>query len=198
MRIVLTNLIALFTVVNGRASFEAGELSDRKDELNEHIAALERGTADVRVLKKLALLCIASPVNEPISPISPNLSGPLSPSAQFGHSHSLLSLKSDLWEQDKVFERFFSALIQYLDPARVSHLCTTYWYRHIADMPPYLVMFAVLMITQDTNELEYALIVLWELLEHQAPLLEGREAEIFSALLRVRFSAHVSVRVLFF
>ena len=50
------------------------------------------------------------------------------------------------------------------------------------------------MITQDPDELEYALIVLWELLEQQAPLLEGREADIFAALLRVRYSANLSVR----
>ena len=49
------------------------------------------------------------------------------------------------------------------------------------------------MLTQDVNELEYALIVLWELIEHQAPHLEGREADVFTALLRVRFCAHVSV-----
>ena len=49
------------------------------------------------------------------------------------------------------------------------------------------------MLTQDTNELEYGLIVLWELVEHQAPLVEGREAEVFAALLRARFSAHISV-----
>lgn len=49
------------------------------------------------------------------------------------------------------------------------------------------------MLTQEVNELEYALIVLWELLEHQAPLLEGRESETFSALLRVRYCAETSV-----
>ena len=51
------------------------------------------------------------------------------------------------------------------------------------------------MLTQDSTELEYALIVLWEMLEHQAPLLEGRETEVFSALLRVRYNAHTSVRI---
>jgi CLIP-associating protein 1/2 len=35
--------------------------------------------------------------------------------------------------------------------------------------------------------LEYALIVLWEMLEHQSTLLEGDEADIFNALLTVRY-----------
>lgn len=41
--------------------------------------------------------------------------------------------------------------------------------------------------------MEYGLIVVWEMLEHQAPYLEGREAELFSMLLRVRYSNQVNV-----
>ena len=104
---------------------QTGEPSDHKDELNGYITALERGTADIRVLKKLARLCVASPVNELISPISPALAGPLSSSPQSGGPRSLLSFNSDLWDQDKAFERLFSALMQYLDPTRVSEPCGT-------------------------------------------------------------------------
>lgn len=110
-------------MLSERASLEAEEPSDRKQELNGYIASLEHGAADIRVLKKLAFLCQESPVNEPISPISPDLAGPLSPSPQFGTTRSLLSLKSDLWDQDKSFERLFSALMQYLEPTRVSNPC---------------------------------------------------------------------------
>ena len=109
-----------------RSSFEAGEASDRKDELNSYIDALEHGTADIRVLKKLALLSMASPMDEPISPISPALTG-----SQFGTAHSLLSLKPDLWDQDKAFERLFISLMHYLDPARVSQPDVTYLYWHV-------------------------------------------------------------------
>ena len=113
-------------MLSERSSLEAEEPSDRKEELNGYIAALEHGTADIRVLKKLAFLSQDSPVNEPISPISPALAGPLSPSPQFGNSRSLLSLKSDLWDQDKAFERLFGALMRYLDPARVSKPCISF------------------------------------------------------------------------
>lgn len=43
------------------------------------------------------------------------------------------------------------------------------------------------------TELEYGLIVLWELFEFQAPLLEGFEADVFDALLSVRYSGHPTV-----
>lgn len=96
-----------------------GELSDRKEELNGYISSLEEGLADVLVLKKLAHLCRQNPVNEPISPISPDFSDPSSPSPLFGRTRTLPSLKSDFWHQDKTFERLFNVLVQYLDPARV-------------------------------------------------------------------------------
>lgn len=47
---------------------------------------------------------------------------------------------------------------------------------------------------QGAEELEYGLIVLWEMLENQAPLLEGREADIFTALLQIRYCAQANVR----
>lgn len=97
-----------------------GRPSERKQELNDCIAALEQGPADVLVLKKLAHICRQNPVNEPISPISPDFSDPQSSSPLFGGTRGLPSLKPDLWHQDKAFERLFSILMKYLDPTRVS------------------------------------------------------------------------------
>lgn len=48
-------------------------------------------------------------------------------------------------------------------------------------------------LTQTAAELEHGLIVLWEMYEFQAPLLEGYETDIFAALLRVRYSGHATV-----
>ncbi|EKM59683.1 uncharacterized protein PHACADRAFT_170270 [Phanerochaete carnosa HHB-10118-sp] len=152
------------SLVNDDPGYRAGEHADRKEELRGYIAALERGPADVLVLQKLALFCRENPANEPISPISPDFSGgPLSPSPLFGSSHTLPGLKTDLWVQGKAFERLFAALVLCLDP------------------------------TRSTSELEYGLIVLWEMLEHQAPLLEGREADIFALLLKVRSCGNATV-----
>ena len=104
---------------NERPLIAEGELSDRKAELNGYISALEEGLADVLVLKKLVHLCRQNPVNEPISPISPDFSDPATPSPLFGRTRTLPTLRSDLWHQDKSFERLFNAVVQYLDPARV-------------------------------------------------------------------------------
>ena len=40
---------------------------------------------------------------------------------------------------------------------------------------------------QSESEIEYGLIVLWEVLEHLASCIEGREADIFSVLLKIRY-----------
>jgi CLIP-associating protein 1/2 len=40
---------------------------------------------------------------------------------------------------------------------------------------------------QAEDELEYGLIVLWEMLDNQALYIEGREADIFSMLLSIRY-----------
>ena len=42
--------------------------------------------------------------------------------------------------------------------------------------------------------MEYGLIVLWEILEHQPLHIEGREADVFAILLRVRYSNKQQVR----
>ncbi|KAG6890930.1 hypothetical protein C0995_000887 [Termitomyces sp. Mi166 len=99
-----------------------------------------------------------------------NTSPPLSPGkgvpnspSPFSTSRSLPSLHADLWEVDKNFERLFNALIQFLDPSKPE------------------------------EEVEYGLILLWELLENQSQYLEGRESDLFSVLLRVRYCNKLNV-----
>jgi len=154
------------SLMNQTVSQVTAEPSDRRTELNTCVSTLEKGTVDVQVLKQLALLCKENPVNEPISPISPGFSDPLSPSPLFGNgksSSSDLVLKSDLWTQEKAFDRMLTGLIKFLDT------------------------------NQNATDLEYGLIVLWEMLENQALFLEGREADIFAVLLRIRYCGHPSV-----
>ncbi|KZT12975.1 uncharacterized protein LAESUDRAFT_808469 [Laetiporus sulphureus 93-53] len=69
------------------------------------------------------------------------------------------SPNADLWTQERRFDRLFKALIKSLDPRKKSEI------------------------------LEYGLIVLWEMLSNQGPLLEGKEADIFTMLLEIRYSA---------
>lgn len=46
---------------------------------------------------------------------------------------------------------------------------------------------------QGEDELEYGLIVLWEMLDNQELYIEGREADIFSMLLSVRYCNKLNV-----
>ncbi|KAG2152962.1 clasp N terminal-domain-containing protein [Suillus clintonianus] len=136
---------------------------DRVQELNDYITALESDQTDIRVLQKLALLCSSNPISEMTSPLSPGLGLPSTVSPFLGISRSLPPLVPDIWTKDKSFERLFNALIKFLDPSR------------------------------DAEQLEYGLIVLWELLSSQAPFVEGREADIFATLFTVRYCNAIDV-----
>ncbi|KAH9853750.1 clasp N terminal-domain-containing protein [Lenzites betulinus] len=145
------------------SALEGGGTPDGEDALQSYIVALEEGSADVPVLKKLARLCARNPADEPLSPVSPGFAAPLTPSPMDGAARALASSRSDYWTHDKAFDRLFAALVKFLDPRK------------------------------NAEELEYGLIVLWEMLENQAPLLEGREADIFGLLLQIRYCAQMTV-----
>lgn len=57
-----------------------------------------------------------------------------------------------------------------------------------------LLKSALLTEVQSDDELEYGLITLWEVLENQAALVEGRESDVFAHLLRLRFRNKINVR----
>ncbi|TBU58755.1 clasp N terminal-domain-containing protein [Dichomitus squalens] len=171
---------SLFSMVDGRDSarqwwakrmallkmptpHEDSGTPDREETLRSFIAALEQDTADVAVLTKLAQLCIQNPVIESLSPVSPAFSAPLTPSPLDGSARQLAQSKSAYWTQDRLFDQLFNALVRFLDPLK------------------------------NAEELEYGLIVLWEMLENQAPLLEGREADIFGVLLQIRYCGQMNV-----
>lgn len=143
---------------------KATAADDRVQELNDYITALESDETDIRVLQKLALLCSSNPIpSEPTSPLSPGLGLPSTVSPFLSTSRCLPSLIPDIWMKDKSFERLFNALIKFLEPSR------------------------------DAEQLEYGLIVLWELLGGQAPFVEGREADLFATLFTVRYCNAVDV-----
>jgi len=92
--------------------------SARVQELETLITALDSGDADVAALKRLALICMENTVAELSSPpLSPE-GLPSSPTPNIP-SHSTRVLHSDIWEKNKTFDRFFKALIKYLEPSRV-------------------------------------------------------------------------------
>ncbi|EJT97660.1 hypothetical protein DACRYDRAFT_119320 [Dacryopinax primogenitus] len=63
----------------------------------------------------------------------------------------------DIWNGGKAFDGLFDALMKFLTPER------------------------------NGDVLEFGLVLLWEMLQNQKPLLDGREMEMFSALLNVRW-----------
>jgi CLIP-associating protein 1/2 len=99
-------------------------LTDREDpdqELQGYIHNLKQGQADIRVLQKLAWLCIEHPATTTPSPIqSPRFGSPGSPSPFLPSSRSLPLFQSDLWMKDKNFEKVFNALIKFVTLAEVS------------------------------------------------------------------------------
>ncbi|KAF8897283.1 clasp N terminal-domain-containing protein [Infundibulicybe gibba] len=142
---------------------KALEPSDCVEELQKCLVAFQRDEVDVNVLQKLALLCIENPVAANDSPPPSPGYDPSSPSPFITGSRSLPSVQSKMWDKDKSFERLFNGLILFMDHSR------------------------------DGEAIEYGLIVVWEMLENQAPYLEGREADLFSVLLRVRYCNKLNV-----
>lgn len=126
-------------------------------ELRRLITTLESGEPNVASLQQLTFICMANKASDASPPLSPMFDEPASPSP-FAASQSMLSLYSDIWDKDRMFDRLFRGLMQYLNLAK------------------------------DSENTDYALILLYEVLENQDIYLEGKEAELFSILLRVRYS----------
>ncbi|TDL29310.1 hypothetical protein BD410DRAFT_758063 [Rickenella mellea] len=93
---------------------------------------------------------------------------PLSPTFTFPPTPSPMSgndqmLSTPLWTEGRLFDRLFGALTRYLEPDR------------------------------NEEELEYGLMVVWQMLDSQGSLLEGHESDIFSLLLRIRYCNQLNV-----
>ncbi|KAA1466154.1 hypothetical protein DENSPDRAFT_862277 [Dentipellis sp. KUC8613] len=150
-------------LLNQKKMFRDSDASHYASELKRYIDALDDGSADVAMLKNMALFCASHPTVDPISPLSSSLSMPASPSPFISASSSLQSLKPDVWSESRGFERLWSGLKKFVVPER------------------------------DEDELAYALIVLWEMLEYQSLRMEDRETDVFAMLLRSRYSSKQQV-----
>ena len=107
---------------------EDGAAPDREEALKGFVAALEQGSADVPVLKKLAQLCSQNPVQEPRSPGLPAFSVPLTPSPVDGFARQLSPSRSAFWAHDRLLDQLFNALVRFLDPRKVrGRRCPLLW-----------------------------------------------------------------------
>jgi len=137
-------------------------------ELRTHIKTLGEGTAVVRSLQKLIMMCNANPAaGEDLPPQTPN-----TPTRVGGHH---VMLESDIWQGGRMFDALFDALDQFIRNKTVRLVFSLV---HKAYHTEYL--------HQDAELIEYGLCVLWEMVENQTTYLD--EAKVFSLLFRVRYS----------
>ncbi|KAF8520121.1 clasp N terminal-domain-containing protein [Gautieria morchelliformis] len=150
----------------------SSDVVQRVQELEEYTTALEKGVADLRILRKLILLCHRNPCHAPTSPPTSPLfpksgraSGtPMSPEtpsphAMYSGNAGLPLMLGDIWEGGTRSEKLFNALGTLLQPDK------------------------------DTELLEHGLFVLWEMLPH----LDGHDTDVFALLLRLRYAQDFNV-----
>ena len=113
--------LLVYLAVRFGSGTKATEPSDLVEDLNGFIFALEQGQADVPLLQRLARFCLE---NSDVEIFSPPL-GPISlqrstPSPFIERSASFPTLKLQFWAKDMNFDRFFNALVSFLEPTKVS------------------------------------------------------------------------------
>lgn len=94
-------------------------------ELKRVISALEDGTADISTLKDLAHLCSDNPVQENGLLDTMNLSESSYPDSPTPIIKKLGGSKT-IWEEEKIFNRMFNALLAYLSVDRVGDVRSLY------------------------------------------------------------------------
>ena len=111
-----------YLVIDKGSPFKGADDKHKLSELKRFISALEDGSADVTILKKLALLCRDTALHEDLSEMNTVFSFPATPSPlnlQFNGG----SLKATIWDEEKLFDRMFDALMSFLTAQKVcSHL----------------------------------------------------------------------------
>ena len=120
-------LVQLHPVVNTSAvidkssPFKHTDMVSASAEVKRCISALQSGEADTTILKSLALLCLNNPVNEDSNELKSSFSIPSSPSPMTVNFNKLrLSpVEPMIWDEEKLFDRLFHALLAFLTPGRV-------------------------------------------------------------------------------
>lgn len=112
-------IITLFVLVVDKGSpLKGADQETQLAELRRFISALEDGTADVAILKKLALVCIDNPVHDESSEENTSFSFLTTPTPANGRLGT--NTKGSLWDKnEKVFDRMFEALMRFLTLERV-------------------------------------------------------------------------------
>ena len=112
--------LIIFLVIDKGGSLKGADRDTQLNELLRCVSALEDGSADVAVLKKLALLCLDNPVHDD-APNMNDSSFPITPSPT-DNGFGTMNVEDTIWNNEKIFDRLFDALMKYLSPSRVSDL----------------------------------------------------------------------------
>lgn len=118
--LLISHLSDSAIVIDKGAPLKATGAGSDKPELKRCVVALEQGTADVSVLKKLALLSRDHPARDDLtlSGLSMSMSFPASPTPM-GNMPKLGLGESNIWTEEKLFDRLFSGLMEYLKQEKV-------------------------------------------------------------------------------
>jgi hypothetical protein len=104
------------------------EHEDQTQELRTHIKALQDGTANVRTLQKLILLCNANPAIPADGLLSPTGALPSSPLPARG---PLGMLQGDIWQGGRMFDALIKPLMQFIHNIKVPFFfCKTPFIRY--------------------------------------------------------------------
>ena len=92
--------------------------SSKQSELKRYVEALEQDTCDVAILKKLALLSCDCPARDDLSLSGMSSSFPASPTPK-GKMPKLGLGETSIWSDEKLFDRLFAGLMEYLAKDKV-------------------------------------------------------------------------------
>lgn len=111
-------------MISKAGPLKAKDDAERIQELKTHIAALEVGDITKENLQRVALFCSENTVSDLSSP--PPSPGGGSPSPFLLNPSTSLTTRSELWDTERVFDRLFNALMQYLEPSKVCAITLEY------------------------------------------------------------------------
>lgn len=103
--------VALCLVLDAGTPLKPSQQS-QQEELALHIKALQDGTATVRTLQKLVIICNANPA------LSPDETPDTPPPGPNGHN---VDSDADVWGRGKVFDNLMNALLAFLRSTWVSY-----------------------------------------------------------------------------
>lgn len=103
-------------VIDKGSPLKENDLDTQLSELKKCVSKLEDSTAGAAIMKKLALICADNPVDDRLDDV---VSFSLPAGAHISKKIPRLNSQDSIWTKDKVFDRMFDALLDFLTPDKV-------------------------------------------------------------------------------